>query len=88
MERGQRPRSLVQTYLGWSIFSTLCCCLPLGIAAIIFSRKVQDANMMGETSKAEEASRKAKIINISALVIGIIFLIINVVLFVLGFGFE
>ncbi len=39
MEGGQ-SRSAAPSYLAWSIFNTLCCCLPLGIAAIVCSCKV------------------------------------------------
>ena len=39
MEGGQN-RNMPPSYLGWSIFNTLCCCLPLGIAAIVCSCKV------------------------------------------------
>uniref|UniRef100_A0AAQ4Q288 Uncharacterized protein n=2 Tax=Gasterosteus aculeatus TaxID=69293 RepID=A0AAQ4Q288_GASAC len=75
MERGQN-RDVAPSYLIWSIFNTLCCCLPIGIAAIIFSTKVQNANAVGESAKAVDASRTAKILNVVALVCGIIMLII------------
>ncbi|XP_030007055.1 proline rich transmembrane protein 1B-like [Sphaeramia orbicularis] len=79
MEGGQ-SRTVAQSYLAWSIFNTLCCCLPLGIAAIVYSSRVQSANAAGETVAAEEASRTAKILNIIALVCGIIVLIIVIAL--------
>ncbi|XP_029923059.1 dispanin subfamily A member 2b-like [Myripristis murdjan] len=75
MEGGQ-PRAAAPSYLGWSIFNTLCCCLPLGIAAIVCSCRAQNANTMGETATAEEASRTAKTLNIIGLVCGIILIII------------
>ncbi|KAM9801622.1 dispanin subfamily A member 2b-like [Neosynchiropus ocellatus] len=79
MEGGQ-SRSQSTTYLGWSIFNTLCCCLPLGIAAIVYSCKVQTANATGDAVVAADASRVAKILNIVALVCGIIFIIIFIAL--------
>lgn len=39
MEAGQ-ARAVAPSYLGWSIFNTLCCCLPIGIAAIVCSCRV------------------------------------------------
>lgn len=39
MEGGQSP-AVTPTYLGWSIFNTLCCCVPLGIAAVFYSCRV------------------------------------------------
>lgn len=101
-------RAVAPSYLGWSIFNTLCCCLPLGIAAIVYSCrvgaiscllapatrspprarsfghlssfKVQNANTVGDSTVASEASRTAKILNIVALVCGIILLIIFIAL--------
>uniref|UniRef100_A0A669E4B3 Uncharacterized protein n=1 Tax=Oreochromis niloticus TaxID=8128 RepID=A0A669E4B3_ORENI len=64
------------SYLGWSIFNTLCCCLPLGIPAIIFSCKAQNANTLGESAIAEEASRTAKTLNIIGTVFGVIIIIV------------
>uniref|UniRef100_A0A8C6KSZ4 Uncharacterized protein n=1 Tax=Nothobranchius furzeri TaxID=105023 RepID=A0A8C6KSZ4_NOTFU len=33
----------VNDYLGFSIFTLLCCCLPLGIAALIYSISQQSS---------------------------------------------
>ncbi|XP_070762603.1 dispanin subfamily A member 2b-like [Enoplosus armatus] len=79
MEGGQ-SRAVAPSYLGWSIFNTLCCCLPLGIAAIICSCKAQNANALGESATAVEASRTAKILNVVGLVCGIILIIIIIAL--------
>uniref|UniRef100_A0A665UN88 Uncharacterized protein n=1 Tax=Echeneis naucrates TaxID=173247 RepID=A0A665UN88_ECHNA len=79
MEGGQ-SRSVVPSYLGWSIFNTLCCCLPLGIAAIVYSCKAKNANAAGESTIAAHASRTAKILNVVALVCGIILIIIFIAL--------
>ena len=40
MEQGHTSSS-APSYLAWSIFNTLCCCLPLGIAAIVCSCRVR-----------------------------------------------
>uniref|UniRef100_A0A8B9KRJ1 Uncharacterized protein n=1 Tax=Astyanax mexicanus TaxID=7994 RepID=A0A8B9KRJ1_ASTMX len=34
------PQQPLPDYLGYSIFTMLCCCLPLGIAALIYSINV------------------------------------------------
>lgn len=106
-----QSRAVAPSYLGWSIFNTLCCCLPLGIAAIVYSCrvgalfwsltsathgkqlelhacscahlpsfKVQNANAVGDSTVASDASRTAKMLNIIALVCGIILLIIFIAL--------
>ncbi|CAN9511370.1 unnamed protein product [Ophioblennius macclurei] len=79
MEGGQ-SRAAAQTHLLWSIFTTLCCCLPLGIAAIVCSCRAQNANAVGEAATAADASRTAKILNVIGLVCGIIFIIIFIAL--------
>uniref|UniRef100_A0A8C3G5A3 Uncharacterized protein n=1 Tax=Cyclopterus lumpus TaxID=8103 RepID=A0A8C3G5A3_CYCLU len=79
MEGGQ-THAVAPSYIAWSIFNTFCCFLPLGIAAIIFSCQAQNANALGNSAEAVDASRKAKILNVLALVIGIIFIIIFIAL--------
>ncbi|KAJ8391262.1 hypothetical protein AAFF_G00095290 [Aldrovandia affinis] len=79
-----RTRSQVPTYLAWSIFNTLCCCFPIGIAAIVCSTRVSGANNVGDTTRAQEASRVAKILNIVGLVLGIILIITVVALQIWG----
>ncbi len=50
----------VPSYLVQSILVTLCCCLPLGIPAIVFAAQVNGKLKAGDIAGAEEASRKAK----------------------------
>ncbi|KAL6462255.1 hypothetical protein MHYP_G00286770 [Metynnis hypsauchen] len=69
-------------YLGYSIFTLLCCCLPLGIAALVFSIKTRDANMSDNRPLAESNSRIAFILNNTALGIGIALTIAYIVLIV------
>ncbi|XP_017564174.2 synapse differentiation-inducing gene protein 1-like [Pygocentrus nattereri] len=70
-------------YLGYSIFTLLCCCLPLGVAALVFSMKTRDANTSGNRPVAERNSRTAFILNNTALGIGIVFTIVYIVLIVI-----
>ncbi|XP_039629563.1 proline-rich transmembrane protein 1-like [Polypterus senegalus] len=63
-------------YLGYSIFTMLCCCLPIGIAALIYSIKTQDANKAGNLDLARKHSRTARVLNHTALGIGICILVI------------
>ncbi|MDR1964826.1 MAG: CD225/dispanin family protein, partial [Planctomycetaceae bacterium] len=53
------PPPKIPNYLIWSIFSTICCCLPLGIAAIIFSVQSQSALTAGNFAKAAQDSKTA-----------------------------
>uniref|UniRef100_A0A671SH03 Uncharacterized protein n=1 Tax=Sinocyclocheilus anshuiensis TaxID=1608454 RepID=A0A671SH03_9TELE len=68
------------TYLAWSIFNTFCCCLPLGVAAIIYSCRVNNANSLGDAGRAQESSRIAKNLNIASLVVGLIGIIMLIVM--------
>ncbi|GLU45927.1 CD225/dispanin family protein [Nocardiopsis ansamitocini] len=53
---GQPP----ENYLIWAILSTLFCCLPLGVASIVFSSQVNSKWAVGDYAGAQEASEKAK----------------------------
>lgn len=48
------------SWLAWSILSTLLCCLPAGIVAIVYSSKVDGLWFGGQKAAAVEAARKAK----------------------------
>uniref|UniRef100_A0A087YLX9 Uncharacterized protein n=1 Tax=Poecilia formosa TaxID=48698 RepID=A0A087YLX9_POEFO len=76
----------VNDYMGYSIFTMLCCCLPLGIAALIYSISAREANHTGDQMSAERNSRTAKTLNHVALglglgsfVLGIIYVVVVVV---------
>ena len=60
----------------WSILSTLFCCLPLGIVAIINAAKVDGLYRSGDYSGAQEAADNAKKYAQYGLVIGIIWIVI------------
>ncbi|MEM0931746.1 MAG: CD225/dispanin family protein [Bacteroidota bacterium] len=47
-------------YLVWAILSTIFCCLPTGIASIIFASKVNEAYARGEYEEAVKAAKNAK----------------------------
>src|SRR4051812_49991486 len=53
---GQAP----QNYLVFAILTTVCCCLPLGIPAIVFASQVNSKLAAGDLAGAMDSSRKAK----------------------------
>jgi hypothetical protein len=62
-----------KNYLAWSIVVTLFCCVPLGIAAIIYSAQVNKKMAMGDFAGAEAASKMAKRLIIISVVLGVLF---------------
>lgn len=59
-------------YLVVSIISTICCCIPLGIVAIVFSAKINSAATSGNIEEAKKAAKTAKIWIIVAVAAGLI----------------
>jgi len=55
-----QPRPHVPNYLVPAILSTVCCCLPFGIVAIVFAAQVNAKLQAGDMRSAMEASRRAK----------------------------
>lgn len=49
----------IESHLGYAIFTTICCCTPLGIVAIYYASKVSAFLGVREYKKAAEASAKA-----------------------------
>lgn len=72
-------------YLILSIISTLCCCIPLGIVAIIYSAKISSLLAGGRQDEARKAAKTAKIWIIIAFAAGILLDIIAFIfVFVMG----
>ena len=69
-------------YLVWAILTTVLCCLPLGIAAIVFSSQVNSKWMAGDFAGAQEASRKARLFSIWSAVAGGAILLIWAIIFI------
>lgn len=66
-------------YLVLSIISTVCCCLPFGIVAIVFAAKINSSVNAGDYAAAEKAAKTAKIWIIVAVAVGIVWNIIQMV---------
>ena len=77
----------VPNYLIPSILVTIFCCLPLGIAAIVFAAMVNGKVAAGDIAGAQAASKTAKTLVWVSLGIGIIwavFLLLTVIAPALG----
>ena len=64
------------THLGLAITTTVLCCVPLGIPAIVYATKVNNMYNEGNYTGAQNASSKAKSFSIWGMVLGFIFQII------------
>ncbi|MEZ6087402.1 MAG: CD225/dispanin family protein [Pirellulaceae bacterium] len=69
---GSPAGSKPQNYLVQSILVTLCCCLPLGIVAIIYAAQVDSKWNAGDHQGAYEASRNANKWGMIAFGLGIV----------------
>ena len=72
------------TYLIFAIISTLLCCLPLGIVAIVYASKINSLQRNGDYAGAQNAAKKAKMFTIIgtvvALVVSIFYIIFAIVI--------
>lgn len=59
-------------YLVLAIFSTLCCCVPTGIVAIVFAAQVDGKWAAGDTGGAFQASDNARLWSIVSIVLGLL----------------
>lgn len=61
-ERIQRfpPRPVVNNYLVQAVLTAFCCCMPVGVVAIIYAAQVNSRLHTGDIAGAQDASRKAK----------------------------
>lgn len=60
------------SYLIFSILTTLCCCLPLGIVSIVFASKIDSLQRIGDYEGARDAAKKAKIFIIVGVIGGLL----------------
>ena len=58
--QGQPATPPPPNYLVFAILTTLFCCLPFGIASIVFSAQVNSKYAMGDYSGALQSSAKAR----------------------------
>jgi hypothetical protein len=81
---GQPVGSPPPNYLVPAILATIFCCLPLGIASIVFAAQVNGKFASGDVAGAQESSRKAKTFAIWSAVIGLVVGVIYLVVVILA----
>jgi len=77
-----------QNYLVWAILSTVLCCLPLGIASIVFAAQVNGKWAAGDLAGAQIASERAKKFAMWSAIAGVIVGVIYGVFFVVLGGMS
>ncbi|WP_315569652.1 CD225/dispanin family protein [Alloprevotella tannerae] len=71
-------------YLVWAILVTVLCCLPFGVASIIYSVKVGSLYAQGDYNGAVDASQKAKKFAMIGGIGGLVFIIVYVIFMVIA----
>ena len=54
------PPEVIPNYLWQAIVCTVCCCIPLGIPAIVYAAQVNTKVVQGDLAGARLASKNAK----------------------------
>lgn len=68
-------------HMALAIFTTICCCLPLGIVAIVKANSVNSLYMMKQYQAAVMASNEAKKWSMIGIVISLVVWVIYIVFF-------
>jgi hypothetical protein len=68
---GGPPRS-VETWLWQSIAVTVLCCMPLGVAGIVFAAQAQGALNSGNHAEAQRKADTARTLTITGFVLGLL----------------
>lgn len=76
----------IQSYLIPAILSTVLCCMPFGVASIIFAAQVNSKIATGDIAGAMESSKKAKMFMFIAIGGGVLIWVCVIILWVFVFG--
>jgi hypothetical protein len=61
------------------ILTTLCCCLPLGVASIVYATKANGKGALGDIEGAKSDAAKSKSYMTWSVVLGIIGVVLRVI---------
>ena len=75
-------------YLVWAILSTVLCCWPFGIPAIVNATKVEKLWNLGNKTEAKQRSEKAKKWSLVSLGCAVGFVVLYVLFFIIMIIFE
>lgn len=80
-----QPPADIQPFLIPAILSTICCCLPFGIVAVVYASRVSTLIRAGDIPGAKEASSLAKRWTFVALTVGFLIYLITGAFQILAF---
>lgn len=83
-ENNDLPPLKPTSWLWQSIVATLFCCMPFGIAAIIFAAKVNSLYFNGQYEESQRMSRKARMWVIISFALGLLYLLFCILMLVTG----
>ena len=78
------PGATVPNYLVFAILATVLCCLPTGIAAIVYAAQVNGKLQAGDLAGAQTASKNAKMWCLISLGLGLALMALYAILIVAG----
>jgi hypothetical protein len=78
------PAATVPNYLVFAILTTVFCCLPAGIPAIVYAAQVNSKLQVGDWAGAQQASKNAKLWCLISLGLGLAVVAIYSVLIMAG----
>jgi len=78
------PTQPVENYLVFAILTTVLCCIPAGIVAIIYAAQVNSKLQMGDVAGAKKASHNAKMWCWISFGLGLTAVVVFVLLAMLG----
>ena len=67
------PSEVIPNYLWQAIVCTICCCVPLGIPAIVYAAQVNSKIAQGDIPGARQASNNARMWCWIAFGVGLVF---------------
>jgi hypothetical protein len=88
MDQTSSPARYVPNYLVQAILTTIFCCLPFGIVAIVFAAQVNGKLAAGDYAGATQTSNQAKMWCWIAFGIGLVCQVIPFILWLLFVGFA
>jgi hypothetical protein len=62
----------IENHLVGAILTTLCCCMPFGIVALVFAAQVNSKLAAGDVAGAQAASNSARTWVIVAVIVGLL----------------